>query len=365
MKNTYGDTGPDRPSAPPRGLRATTWTSLHEGPEHVAAIAQMLGLMWMVGGALGTPVALFDHTHGASHLLAFMCTGLAVPSGFGLYLVARFFGRWLRIWMLHAYLVMGTLVISAGVISGHGGGPSVADLSLYIWVVMLAFVAFPLRWAMLHLAYVMTVCAVVIDIWIHQNPTSVAIMVLGTEVAAGFVVGHLSSLLRRQSVTDPLTGLVNRQAFLTILDKELAQTARNGDSLCLAIVDLDDFKTVNDTQGHQPGDFVLAKLAPEWQAQLRSTDTLARYGGDEFVAVMPTCTLDDGEKIIQRLRTSSGHRCSAGIAASRADDTSSDLLNRADKALYRAKELGRNQVICEMDEQIEPESPSPAWSSRA
>jgi diguanylate cyclase (GGDEF)-like protein len=331
----------------------------------MAAIAQMSGLLWIAAGALGIPVVLFDRTHGTSHLLAFMCAGIGLSFGLGLYLVARFFGRWLRIWVLHVYLVTGTLGISAGVVSGHGGGPSVADLSLYIWVVMIAFVAFPLRWAILHLAYVMTVCAVVIDIWIHQNPASVAIMVLGTQVAAGFVVGHLSSLLRRQSVTDPLTGLVNRQAFLTILDKELARTARNGGPLCLAIVDLDYFKNVNDTQGHQAGDLVLEQLAPVWQAQLRSIDTLARYGGDEFVAIMPTCTLDDGQKVIQRLQTSSGHRCSAGIAASRAGDTSESLLNRADEALYRAKELGRNRVVCEVYEQREPESPSPAWSSRA
>ena len=149
------------------------------------------------------------------------------------------------------------------------------------------------------------------------------------------------------ALTDPLTGLANRRAWEEELRREVARARRHSHRLALVMLDLDHFKELNDTQGHQAGDTVLAEAAASWRTAVRTTDFLARYGGDEFAMLLPDCPDEYGEKVLERIRTAipTGCSCSAGIAYWNGSETAESLLARADAALYEAKRAGRNMAV--------------------
>ncbi|HEV2920860.1 MAG TPA: GGDEF domain-containing protein [Actinomycetota bacterium] len=129
-------------------------------------------------------------------------------------------------------------------------------------------------------------------------------------------VGALYHEVGRLARTDALTGVANRRAWDDELPLELARSARSGQPLCVALLDLDHFKAYNDRHGHQAGDRLLKATAAAWQDRLRKTDLLARYGGEEFAVLLPDCGLDGAMEIAERLRTAPSEcTCSIGVAA--------------------------------------------------
>lgn len=149
------------------------------------------------------------------------------------------------------------------------------------------------------------------------------------------------------ALTDPLTGLANRRAWEEELRREVARARRKSQRLALVMLDLDHFKQLNDTKGHQAGDTVLAEAAASWRNAVRTTDFLARYGGDEFAMLLPDCPDEYGETVLERVLTAipPGSTCSAGIAYWNGDETAESLLARADAALLQAKRSGRNTAV--------------------
>jgi diguanylate cyclase (GGDEF)-like protein/PAS domain S-box-containing protein len=147
--------------------------------------------------------------------------------------------------------------------------------------------------------------------------------------------------------SDALTGLPNRRALDDQLPREMARALRAESPLCLAIIDIDHFKAYNDTYGHLAGDAVLRDCATAWDSELRGADTILRFGGEEFLVVLPDCELGYAAEIVERLRaaTPDGQTCSAGLAVWRPGESVDDLVARADKALYQAKETGRDRLI--------------------
>lgn len=147
--------------------------------------------------------------------------------------------------------------------------------------------------------------------------------------------------------SDALTGLPNRRALNEALPRELARARRSEGSLCLAILDLDYFKAYNDTHGHLAGDEMLRDCAVAWDSELRAEDMLVRYGGEEFLAMLPDTDPEYGLEIIERLReaTPGAQTCSAGLAIWDGTESVDDLLGRADSALYMAKAGGRDLVV--------------------
>jgi diguanylate cyclase (GGDEF)-like protein/PAS domain S-box-containing protein len=147
--------------------------------------------------------------------------------------------------------------------------------------------------------------------------------------------------------SDALTGLPNRRALDDRLPREMARALRAGTELCLAIIDIDHFKAYNDTYGHLAGDAVLRACAAAWDGVLRGEDTILRFGGEEFLVILPGCGLGDAGEIVERLRgaTPDGQTCSAGLAVWRPGEGVDDLVARGDKALYEAKELGRDRLV--------------------
>jgi diguanylate cyclase (GGDEF)-like protein len=163
---------------------------------------------------------------------------------------------------------------------------------------------------------------------------------------------------RLQAAIDPLTRLWNRGAMNEIVRRELVTVRRAGKGVAFVMIDLDHFKRVNDTRGHATGDDVLRESAARMTGAIRTRDSLGRYGGEEFLAVIPEATRDEAAAVAERLRaclaqeavaTGTGPlavTASLGLAwASAADPPSADvLLAAADAALYRAKNAGRNRV---------------------
>jgi diguanylate cyclase (GGDEF)-like protein/PAS domain S-box-containing protein len=147
--------------------------------------------------------------------------------------------------------------------------------------------------------------------------------------------------------SDALTGLPNRRALDEALPREMARARRSQSSLCLAIVDIDHFKAYNDSRGHLAGDVLLRDCAAAWDAELRGEDMLVRFGGEEFLVMLPDCEPDDAVEIVERLRaaTPDGQTCSGGLVRWDGIESIEDLLARADAGLYEAKGAGRDQLV--------------------
>ncbi|MBT2295091.1 GGDEF domain-containing protein [Pseudomonas fluorescens] len=161
---------------------------------------------------------------------------------------------------------------------------------------------------------------------------------------------------RQKALIDPLTGLPNRAAWSERLEQEVAQWQRHGNSLLLAMLDLDHFKRINDNYGHLAGDRVLKIIASVLRRRLRGSDFIARFGGEEFVLLVPDTPLASGARLAETLRAAI-EACpfhfkgepvtitvSVGMTAFKSGEHSDSVLKRADQALYRAKNAGRNRI---------------------
>ncbi len=164
--------------------------------------------------------------------------------------------------------------------------------------------------------------------------------------------------LRLLALTDDLTGLFNPRYFFRQLEIEIGRARRTGNPVSLMMIDLDNFKTVNDEKGHVEGNRIIVEVANLARENVRATDIVCRYGGDEFAVIMPSTALSSALLIAGRLRQSltravlkSGLPLSAsiGIAEAGADfsGTGEDLVRAADAAMYRAKRNGKNRTCTE------------------
>lgn len=163
-------------------------------------------------------------------------------------------------------------------------------------------------------------------------------------------------IIFRMAVTDGLTNLANRKQLDAILGEEIPRARRYGRDLSLLMLDIDHFKSINDTYGHLTGDYVLSGLASILQNRLRPNDKLGRYGGEEFCAILPETSAHSAARFAEELRLLvqdhafvSGDKrirvtLSVGVAALQEHMQSADLYQRADELLYEAKRAGRNRV---------------------
>lgn len=167
--------------------------------------------------------------------------------------------------------------------------------------------------------------------------------------------------LHAEATHDSLTGLWNRSAIIEILCRELARSQRQEADLALIMVDLDHFKRVNDTYGHLAGDAVLREVSRRMSSSVRIYDSIGRYGGEEFLVVLPGCNEDNALTLAERLRTSISDEpmdvcegkisitASLGVGLSCDCKDAEMLMRTADAALYRAKTAGRNRVLVSKD----------------
>lgn len=184
--------------------------------------------------------------------------------------------------------------------------------------------------------------------------------VLARELGPPLRVTSLVEETRRLAATDTLTGVMNRRAFIGWTDIEVPRCERHGLDLCVALIDVDHFKQVNDSAGHAAGDRVLAAVAAAVRESLRESDVLARWGGEEFVTALPHTDLIGGARACERIRAAVQAvvvhddvgkpipvTVSLGVACRRASESLEQALSRADAAMYRSKREGRNRVTAD------------------
>lgn len=166
---------------------------------------------------------------------------------------------------------------------------------------------------------------------------------------------RLEHELSHRATHDYLTGLLNRQQFEVLLDREICRARRYGSPLSLIMLDVDHFKRVNDQLGHEAGDEVLKQLTRELRLSVRESDSLARWGGEEFTLMLPDCGLQHAERVAGHLRNRTKAldfgpdidqlTVSLGATTYRDKESGRELLRRVDDALYTAKQKGRNRVV--------------------
>jgi len=175
-------------------------------------------------------------------------------------------------------------------------------------------------------------------------------------VLALMVVGRLVTRLQQLSERDALTGLLNRRALTPLLQREVGRLRRYGETYALLMIDIDHFKSINDSHGHAAGDAALVKLADVLREAAREVDHIARLGGEEFCILLPHSELDGAMHLAGRVHAAvrdadwrefeRSVTVSVGVAVAQApDETPQAVLARADHALYRAKNAGRDQVV--------------------
>jgi diguanylate cyclase (GGDEF)-like protein len=181
----------------------------------------------------------------------------------------------------------------------------------------------------------------------EESRVRVIVGLLAAEAAIAIQRADLMTRLEELADTDELTGLPNRRGWNRELEIAISTAQRRRAPLCIALIDVDRFKTVNDERGHQAGDRLLKEAAAAWRATLRPADTLARPGGDEFTLLLPDCDIDRARTVLERLReaTPREHTCSIGVAQWDGGEASQEFVARADEALYSAKDSGRDRVV--------------------
>ena len=171
---------------------------------------------------------------------------------------------------------------------------------------------------------------------------------------------RLNAVLENLATTDHLTGIFNRRKFLELLQANILEAKRYGMPLALIFFDIDHFKMINDTHGHNTGDKVLQELARIVTNTIRQTDVLARLGGEEFVILVHNNDAKTGGELAEKIRLrveqhSFPHldvvTCSFGVVQFSPDDTAETLIKRADDAMYAAKQAGRNRVETRCEQQ--------------
>jgi diguanylate cyclase (GGDEF)-like protein len=284
---------------------------------------------------LGTVVVPFSATAPTGLGLALGTLALLIAAGLALA------ARRVPVAVLHAVVVVASTAVTACVASSTtAAGPGVTACS-YSWVALYAAFHFHRRALAVHLLLVAGGFAVGLALSGAPSAPQTWWFVMVTLTAVSATVHVLTERLRRSASTDPLTGLLTRPAFRRRAELEMGGAARTSSPLSLVVIDLDDFKAVNDTHGHARGDDLLASTARVWRRVVRPTDVLGRHGGDEFVLLLPATRAADVAGLLHRMRAADpGGRWSAGVAQWEGEPFD-DWLAHADRRLYVDKSLNR------------------------
>lgn len=187
------------------------------------------------------------------------------------------------------------------------------------------------------------ITSLVADLWLGMLALPLADLTIFCvfTVSAAALSHFLLSHYRQRVDHDPLTGTRNRRGILRAAQVLLPESARSRGSLCVALIDLDSFKTINDSDGHHAGDRALRELADHLEASTRQVDIVGRLGGDEFLIIFPSMEEADAERALARVRSTSPVPFSYGVAQHQSGDSFEDLMARADDLMYRYKHDAR------------------------
>ena len=294
--------------------------------------AKVLAAFFMAGAIIGLSIILSGH---GRHPYLVVSLALCCVAIF----VYFFAGLRFPSWALHVGVLGGTAVITGSKALGADDGVDTAVF--YIWVLVFAALYFAPKMAAVYMALVGIAYAVALAVGpTTVNPVGAWLTVVGTGSFAAVIVLRLTGLLRSDSQKDYLTGLANRRTWDARLDSEIERALRTDADLSIAIIDLDYFKEINDSHGHEVGDLVLREVSDAWRRLVRSSgDFLGRLGGDEFGLLAPGSDATDIVSIAARLVDVGPHGItySIGVATWDGEESAEELLRRADRAMYREK----------------------------
>jgi diguanylate cyclase (GGDEF)-like protein len=324
------------------------------------------GAMLVAAGLLGAAVVVLPGTRSTWPLV--LCSLVAIAVG------ATLVARPLMVprWASQALIAGVTVLIAVAAASSHAGGRAADVEVFFVLTAVYAFYFFPLSQALSQVGFAALAYAWVL--WGNTTAstgcarwatTVTAMLVAGAMVRAmNREVDHLVGELDATAARDPLTGVLNRRGLGERLGIELTRARRTAEPLTVVAVDLDGLKEINDEYGHAAGDEALALAAGVMRSVLRDVDVLARFGGDEFLVLLPNCDLANGERIAETLRTAVSRAAeggtwpvtiSLGVACSPPLPLDEDALSSAaDGALYEAKDRGRDCVASAGEEHGRP-----------
>ncbi|WP_170977752.1 GGDEF domain-containing protein [Blastococcus sp. CCUG 61487] len=300
-------------------------------------MARTLATFYTFAGLAGLLMLLEAETGPRRTTLTIMCVAaIATGAAFG-----RWGARWSRS-VFHVAVGSATVLISSAVLLAPDPVTSLAAACLIMFVVVDAHFFFSARSALAHLA------AAIVGITFALVAGDVG---LGTALGFDLVLASVGIVIRQlvhlasSATQDPLTGLSNRRGFDRALDDLMSEAARTRETLSAVLIDVDHFKSVNDTYGHEEGDRVLRRVADLWRGEVPRGAFLARHGGDEFSLLLPGTPGPEALALVRRIcALEPTISLSCGVAQYRPGDSASQLMRSADRALYDAKTLGRNRA---------------------
>jgi len=297
----------------------------------LGAFASLILLITIPPGAYSTEIKLFDVIVLLYSLGSLLSTKIAREQYPG--------------WLMHFGILLTTATIFVGALAYPNDPISMVILTFYIWGSIEMYSLLSWKSAVIH-TLIRIPLIITIPILDHLNHAAaigpiMSIVVLATGVSAG-VLAHQN---RQQAMIDPLTSCPNRRALELLLEHELARQSRSGIPITVATLDLDHFKNINDGMGHEAGDKALIAVTRAWITQLRSSDIISRFGGDEFVIVLPDCNIEQAQITLNRLVHIDEYSCSIGATETAPGDNVDQILLRADRAMYKAKAQGKGQVV--------------------
>jgi diguanylate cyclase (GGDEF)-like protein len=320
-------------------------------------MARTFGTLYLVAAVVGG-LSLLVHDSGNRHDAVLAATSaLALLVGIGLFVVYRR----TPMWVFHLATVLGSCLIAAAAAGGSSGAEG-GYAVFYVWVVLLAFLFFSFRAAVLQTAFAALTYGIVLSAREVEFGFNYELGLVAVSGAAGAVVGllrarveSLATNLANQAHTDSLTAIANRRSFESRFDFELMVAGESDRSLSLVICDLDRFKQVNDRLGHHEGDMALRLAAETIVGAVRSVDVVFRLGGEEFAVLLPNTEALEAYAVAERMRMAIHDAfaeypvpitvsCGLATRVHGAMDRRA-LLRAADHALYHAKRSGRNRTV--------------------
>ncbi len=299
---------------------------------HVPPEIGLLAAMCVGASVSGTLMALFPDDD-RSTILAVLLAPVSLVLCVGLLVAGARTPRWVP----HVIEIGAVLLFSLGIARAPTADAVMAIAWGYAWILVYISVFFSMQAALGYALLITVGCTAAVLVGGVPNGMRAVIIIVVTIWIEAIALARLRARLRAQAETDELTGLLNRKGFLRAAARERAIADRHEAPLSLALIDLDDFKRVNDDHGHAAGDQLLAALAAGWLPALRSGDLVARFGGDEFVLLFPQTTLHDASQALERLRAVHPARWSSGLTPWHPGESLDACLSRADTALYEAK----------------------------
>ncbi len=313
---------------PSRGWLLDVWKRDARPPA-----VRSLALLMLAGSVSSLIAALFPASENAPVELFRLVAGSACVASLLLWSLG---GRTPR-WLLHCIVVGGTVGISLLIAQAATGVSTVVTATDYMWMGVYVSFFFSRTATRLHLTLITIGFGAALLANSHHVPVEAWFLMTASIVVAVETIGRQSSRLRHEAQTDSLTGLLNRNGLAPAAERAFALADRTGIPLTVALIDLDDFKQVNDRDGHAEGDRLLVQMTRTWSEELQPGDIFARLGGDEFLVILVGSGDEEATRLFELLRFVSPAPWSAGVIKRRTGEDLHASLARADNALYESK----------------------------